>query len=178
MMPALLVSSDVPPPVRRYLIATAGKKRIDLDNNGLFAGDSRLIGYRNPFARQKTSSITSGLCFLRRRRNTAGNGRNIAAILTTRHMFSPNERRQTAFLLPIWLPNPDFLRRESDPGPRRGGGRPSASVRNALPITSHRKFCPKGAPYPISVAEKMGRACGGKILRKLPGHNFTQQCIR
>jgi hypothetical protein len=32
MMPALLVSSDVPPPVRRYLIATAGKKRIDFYN--------------------------------------------------------------------------------------------------------------------------------------------------
>jgi hypothetical protein len=109
MMPALLVSSDVPPPVRRYLIATAGKKRIDFYNSRLFAGDSRLIAYRNPFARQENSSITSDLCFLQRRRNTIRNGRKIDGLLTTDHLLRPNGQRRATSLLPIWLPNPTVL---------------------------------------------------------------------
>jgi hypothetical protein len=91
----------------RNPIPTLKKKRIDF-YNGLFAGDSRLIGYRNPFARQKNSSITNDLCSLQRRRNTSGNGRKTDALVTTTHLFLPNERRRSAFLLPIRLPNPSF----------------------------------------------------------------------
>ena len=103
MMPALLVSSDLPLPVRRYLIGTAGTKRIDFYNNGLFAGDSRLIGYRNPFGRQENSSITSELCFLQRRRNTTGNGRKTGALLTTDQMILFSLSRENRETLPVSL---------------------------------------------------------------------------
>jgi hypothetical protein len=118
MMPAFLVSSGVLPPVRRYLIATARKKRVDFDNNRLFAGDSQLIGYRNPFARQGNSSIASDFCFRQRRRNATGNGRKIAALVTTSHLFWPNHRRKPASSLPSWLRNFHF-----PPAERQQGGR-------------------------------------------------------
>ena len=124
MMPALLVSSDVPPPVRRYLIAIAGKKRIDFYNNGLFAGDSRLIGYRNPFAGQENSSITSDLCFLQRRRNTTENGREIDALVTTSHLFWPNQPRKARLVATEFATEFSCAyagKRESH-GPPRGGG--------------------------------------------------------
>jgi hypothetical protein len=122
MIPALLVSSDVQPPVRRYLIATAGKKRIDFYNNGLFAGDSRLIGYRNPFARQEFSSITSDLCFLQRRKNTAGNGREIDALVTTSHLLFQYSPGAAGALLPISQPISTFLGRKALIEPRGGRG--------------------------------------------------------
>ena len=88
-------------------LAQVNKKRFDFHNNRVFAGDSRLIGYRNPFARQENSSITSGL--LQRRRNTTENNREMDELVTTDHLLRPNGQRRAASLLPIWLPNPTVL---------------------------------------------------------------------
>jgi hypothetical protein len=155
MMPALLVSSDVPPPVRRYLIATAGKKRIDFYNNRLFAGDSRLIGYRNPFARQKNLPNTGETQLV-----PAGEiDQKIDGLLTTSHLLLPNEPRRTGFLLPISQPNSTLLVRKSTRQDLSGGPggvsqtqRPKMLDRKALT-----KFLSYWLPCPVLVALKKRR---------------------
>ena len=84
--------------------------------NRAFAGVLLLVTSPNRFGERKNLPNTGETQLV----PTGVIDEKIDALLTTSHMFSPNERRQTAFLLPIWLPNPGFLRRKSDPGPRRG----------------------------------------------------------
>ena len=143
MIPALLVSSDILPPIRRSLIGTAGKKRVDFDYNGLFAGDFRLIGYRNPIARQKNLPHTGETQLV-----PAGEmDEKIDGLLTTSHMFWPDEPRKPGFLLPIRLPNPSFLAskrngrgQEGGRGVSRGGG-----AESPVSISFHGNFGPSAA---------------------------------
>ena len=95
MIPALLVSSDILPPIRRYFIGTAGKKRVDFDYNGLFAGDFRLIGHRNPFTRQKNLPDTDETQLV----PTGVIDGKIAGLVTTRHVFQANQQRNVSLSL-------------------------------------------------------------------------------
>jgi hypothetical protein len=66
--------------------------------------------------------------------------------MTTNQLFWPNERRRTAFPLPIRLPNPSFLASKRNGRARRGGGgQPDAADQTAVSIVWRRKFTAKGS---------------------------------
>jgi hypothetical protein len=65
------------------------------------------------------------------------NGRAV----TTSHVFSPNERRRAALLLPIWRPNPDFLGSSMAKEPKGGAGGVSQAKRpKAVDRKAHTEF--------------------------------------
>ena len=60
-----------------------------------------LIVGQNPFSRRKNLSNTGDTPPLPKRRN----GRELGALVTTSHLFWPNQRRNAAFSLRFWLSN-------------------------------------------------------------------------
>ena len=52
-------------------------------------------------------------------RNTSRNGRENRALVTTSHLFWPNQRRNGGLSLRFWLPNSNCLGTERNPGPDR-----------------------------------------------------------
>src|SRR5947199_6339165 len=54
------------------------------------------------------------------------NNGEIDQLLTTNHLFWPNERRKAASSLPFWLPNPTLPAAKCNPSKPRGGGGGSA----------------------------------------------------
>ncbi len=66
-------------------------------------------------------------------------------LLTTSHVFWPNEGRQCGFLLPIRLPNPNFLASKRNRVGREGGGaQPDGADQIPVSIRWLRKFAAKG----------------------------------
>jgi hypothetical protein len=66
----------------------------------------------------------------------------MAGLVTTSHLFWPNEQRKRAPLLPIWLPNTSFLAANCvRPGPEGGGGgRAIDPPESSASIIPHRNF--------------------------------------
>jgi hypothetical protein len=76
-------------------------------------------------SREKNSPNSAGTGLLVHSRNGVGNisenGRQNRSSVTTNHVFRPNERRRTGFLLPISQPNFDFLNGNTEVPGGRGG---------------------------------------------------------
>jgi len=89
----------------RNSIPTLKKKRSDL-NSRLLPGFCCLLTSRNPFAGRKKSFYTSEIRLVFSRGEM---DEKIDTSVTTSHLVRPNEQRKCAFLLPIWLPNPNSL---------------------------------------------------------------------
>jgi hypothetical protein len=64
-----------------------------------------LIVGQNPFSQRKNPSNKGDTRLL----PTPQNNGEIDELVTTRHLFWPNEGRKRALLLPIWLPIPTVL---------------------------------------------------------------------
>jgi hypothetical protein len=79
---------------------------------------------KHRFRRLKSFGNTAATPLLLRWRNTSRNRGENDASVTTSHLFSPNQRREAALLLPIWLRNSDFQPRKRWQG---AGGRLSAA---------------------------------------------------
>ena len=90
-------------------------------------------------SQEKNSPNTDDARFLPGWRNTTENGRKTRPLVTTSHLFWPNKRRKSAFLLPIRLPNPNFLDGKCNAPDRAGGGggQPRAAAQSAISISSH-----------------------------------------
>ena len=113
---------------------TALRKKCSDSNNRAFAGVLLLVTSRNPFGRRKNPSNKGDTRLLPAPRN---NSREIDQLLTTNHLFCPNERRRSAFLLPIQLPNPSFPGGKYNEKPT---GPPGGRSRECIPqATSNRK---------------------------------------
>jgi hypothetical protein len=121
-----------------------------------FSRVQTLIAPRNPSGRRKSFSNMGGTRFLSCGENTTGNGRKIDAFVMTDHLFWPNESRKRALLLPIWLPNPTFLRSKHNGLCRTGaGGVGQARPRNcARSITPYRILFLIGLPCPVPLKKK------------------------
>jgi helix-turn-helix protein len=132
---------------------TALRKKCSDSNNRAFAGVLLLVTSRNPFGRRKNPSNKGDTRLLPAPRN---NSREIDQLLTTNHLFSPNERRKSGFLLPIRLPNPSFLASKGNGRGQEGGGgdQRAATAENAVSIRSHGIFVLKRVPCPIPIALK------------------------
>lgn len=77
------------------------------------------------------------------------------ASVTTLHLRSARQRRKPAALLPIPLPNSDFLGSEYNGRAEGGGGdQPGAGRRKPRINKLARKFYPKGRPHAILLLEK------------------------
>jgi hypothetical protein len=110
-----------------------------------FSRVQTLIAPRNPSGRRKSFSNMGGTRFRSCGENTTGNGRKIDAFVMTSHLLLANERRNRAFLLPIRLPNPSFLRSKAQRTMQEGaGGQPGAARQNCSIENLVRKFCPNG----------------------------------
>jgi hypothetical protein len=77
-------------------------------------------------SREKNSPNSAGTGLLVHSRNGVGNisenGRQNRPSVTTSHVFWPNHRRRAASLLPIWIPNSDFLSSTCNESAEGGGG--------------------------------------------------------
>ena len=109
-----------------------------------------LIVGQNPFSQRKNLSITGETPLLSKRRN----GREIGALVTTRHLFSPNQRRKAALSLPSWLRNFDSL--AAGQGSYPGGVRLTRSRRKPRSKSALGIFCLMNPP-PCSKASKKRR---------------------
>ena len=66
----------------------------------------------------------------------------IRALVTTNHLFSPNEHRKAAFLLPMWLPISSLWEANAARDPRGGrGGSVSGSCESTMTEKRGRNFC-------------------------------------
>jgi hypothetical protein len=78
-------------------------------------------------------------------------------LLTTSHVFWPNERRRPAFLLPISQPIPAFVEGEARHGDAPGGaGERRIAAKNCVFDKLVQKFYPKGS-LPHFLLKKKGR---------------------
>jgi hypothetical protein len=159
MMPALPVSADVPPPVRRYLIAIGGKERVDFYNSRLFAGDSRLIGYRNPFARQKNLPNTDETQLV----PTGVIDGKMAGLVTTSHLLLAIHRRRATSLLPFSQPISHFADSHSQRAKRGRGVRPAHPAKVLRSKSAHGNFIPIGFPAPFLLLSKKRASNRGPI---------------
>ena len=82
-----------------------------------FANFCRPFAPLNRFPRRKNLSNSSGTRLVRECRNNRGNVHSV----TTSHLFWPNQRRRTGWLLPIWLRISDIIGRQYDQEAERGG---------------------------------------------------------
>jgi hypothetical protein len=129
---------------QKNAIPAVKKERFDYYTR-IFGGGWLLISSRNPLSQQKNAPNTGEAGLLQDRRNATENGREMDALVTTRQLFWPNERRERAFLLPIRLPNPSF------PGPKykqKADRPPGGAVSRVYPLRRPRteklirNFCP------------------------------------
>jgi len=99
-----------------------------------------LIVGQNPFSQRNNLSNTGDTPPLPKRRN----GRELGALVTTTHLFWPNQRRKPASSLPSWLRNFHFPPTERQQG---GGGfrSPNPSTR-PRPKSALGNFLPNGSP--------------------------------
>ena len=108
----------------------------------------------NGFRRQKNISNMSTLGFHFCRRNTIRNADQSGALMTTTHLFQPNQRRNVGLSLRFWLPNSSLPTVNVTPQwPWGRGGQMRASGANALIEKALRKFCLIG-PLPCSAVRK------------------------
>jgi hypothetical protein len=126
-----------------------------------------LTARRDPSVRRKTFANTTDTRFLSFWGNTTQNGRGIDALLTVSHLFWPNDRRRTAFSLPIWLPNPNFLRSEHNGLCRTGGGGVGQAWagKSARSIAPHRILSLISLPCPVPLKKNALRDSGA-----IPSH--------
>jgi hypothetical protein len=89
------------------------------------------------------------------------NNREIRALVTTNHVFWPNERRRISSLLPNSQPKSTFLSRKCTERAEGGGGVSQTQVaESSVSISSHRNFVPNGTlslPYPTLLLPKKPR---------------------
>ena len=133
-------------------IPTLKRKRSDLN--------SRVLGGFRCYSPLETSSL-GGKNFSNtsKTRSVVSRGEmdeEIDGLVTTNHLFSPNERRKSGFLLPIRLPNSSFLASKGNGRGQEGGGggQRAAAAENAVSIRSHGIFVLKRVPCPIPIALK------------------------
>jgi hypothetical protein len=126
-------------------IAAQKKRRFDFYTRS-FSKVPALIARRNPSARRKSFPNTDDTRFLSFWRNATGNTRKIDSLVTTSHLFWPNERRRPAMLLPIRLPNPSFPGGKYNKKPTGPRGAVSRVYPPRRPRTEKliRNFCPNG----------------------------------
>jgi hypothetical protein len=144
-------------------MATQKKRRLVLYTR-IFGGGWLLISSRNPLSQRKNAPNTGGACLLHDRRIATENGREMDALVTVSHLFWPNDRRRTAFSLPISLPISNPLGGKSERENQRGGGgvsqaRPGKSPRSKSP---HGNFAPK-SPLPYSRLKKTRSATAAQF---------------
>jgi hypothetical protein len=147
-------------------IADQKKERLDRYARN-FSRVQTLIARRDPSVRRKTFANTDDTRFLSCGRNATENRRQMDALVMTDHLFWPNERRKTAFWLPIWLPNPTLLRSKANGLCRRRGGGVSQAWpgKSARWITPHRILPLIGLPGPVPLTKKALRDSGA-----IPSH--------
>ena len=119
-------------------------RRTDFNNGRAFAGDLLLITSQNPFAERKTFPNRGATQLL----PTGEIDEKIDALVTTSHVFWPNQRRRVAFSLPIWRPISNALGGKSKRKSQRGGGggQPGAAGQKCSIDTLTRKFLAIGSP--------------------------------
>ena len=109
---------------------------------------------------QNTSSFTKVLGANRRKEPICpaeiSVSREIDALVTTSHVFQPNERRNAVLLLRFWLPNCDFLGSHCNEEPP-GGGSPTHASGYRLYRSPHTEIFCLTDSLPIAVMEKMCR---------------------
>jgi hypothetical protein len=138
------------------------KSRFDLDNTRCFAGVRLLITSQNRFARQENSPNARGTRLL----PTPRNSRRTGALVTTSHLFWPNQRRKAVLLLRNWQPNPANSRcRACKRAASRGAGdqrrKPGQGPR---PKSAHGIFCLMD-PLLCSAASKKRRQAPTPVAR-------------
>jgi hypothetical protein len=99
-----------------------------------------------------------------RRQNTTAITEEIRALLMTSHVVSPNERRRSAFSLPISLPisNPPGGKSKRENQTGGGGGSQACLGKSPRSISSHGNFALKG-PLPYSRSKKTRSATAAQF---------------
>ena len=130
------------------------KKPSDFYTN-IFCKVLALIVGQNPFSQRKNLSNTGDTPPLPKRRN----GRELVALVTTSHMFWPNQRRNVALSLRFWLPNSILPVVNVTTQWTRGGGEFGCEdVAKGFDRKATQKILPNGSPCPVMAAlKKPGR---------------------
>jgi hypothetical protein len=124
-----------------------------------------LIVVQNPFSQRKNSFNEGDTRLLPTPRNNGEIDQKIDGLVTSNHMFWPNERKKRAFLLPSRLPNPSFLASKGNGRGQEGaGGSVGCSCRKCRIDMLTRNFCPKKRSQPDSY-------CSQKKCRATSAHS-------
>jgi hypothetical protein len=138
------------------------KKKLSKFYRRIFPGVCSPIAGQNRFARQENSPNARGTRLL----PTPRNSRRTGALVTTSHLFWPNQRRKAVLLLRNWQPNPANSRcRACKRAASRGAGdqrrKPGQGPR---PKSAHGIFCLMD-PLLCSAASKKRRQAPTPVAR-------------
>ena len=163
------------PTRQRNPIPAIKKERFDLYTRSL-SRLRTLIARRDPFVQQKTFPNTDDTRFPACGTNITETDAEWMRLVMTDHLFWPNESRKRALSLPIWLPNPTFLRSKHNGLCRTGaGGVGQAQPRNcARSITSYRiLFLIGSLPYSRSKKSASRQRRNPKPSLVSPSHELA-----
>jgi hypothetical protein len=113
---------------------------------------------KDRFSRPKSFPYTADIEIPFLWRNVIENRRENGALVTMRHVFWPNQRRRSAWLLPIWLRNSDLVGHGYYQKAERGGGGSSRRSRQHASIHKFTwNFTANGSPALICSRKKQRR---------------------
>jgi hypothetical protein len=109
---------------------------------------------KDRFSRPKNSSYTAATLIVLGWGNGFGNTHRNGPLVTTSHLFWPNEPRKAALLLRNWQPNLDFPGHEG----RQGRGVRRANRAGASTEKGSQNFLPNGSPtLSLQLQKNIGR---------------------